>query len=263
MSDLPRARSGQSAMEVAVRAVKKAGEVITTRFQGPREVAYKGRGNLVTDVDRLAEKEILSLLQHEFPGYGILSEESEAVEGDTGYTWVVDPLDGTRNFAQGIPVFSVALALARGEKVVLGVVYDPLRQELFSAEAGKGAFCNASPIAVSQRPSLYLSTIAFDMGYDYDKAKGTLQFLASAWPGMQALRVMGSAALGVAYAACGRVDLYFHHALYPWDFAPGSLLVTEAGGVITDRQGASLPLRPSGLIASSPALHDEFLKLSP
>ena len=256
---LPRGSSGASSLDVAVAAARRAGGVLVERFHGPREIRYKGPSNPVTDADLAAEKACLEVLRDEFPGAGILSEESEPVAGDSGYTWVVAPLDGTRNYAAGIPHFAVVVALARGDEVLLGVTYDPLLDEMFTAEAGGPALLNGAPIAVSAKAEISDCILAFDMGYASERALQALHMVTSMWPRYQSLRLMGSAALGLAYAACGRVDVYFHHHLSPWDIASGLPLVTSAGGRAVSRSGSPAALGSDSVVASSPSLVDTFL----
>ena len=147
----PRSASGRNALGVAVEAARNAGDVILKRSDTHKEISFKGRANVVTDVDVLAEKVALELLRHEYPNFGILSEESEPLAGDSRYTWVVDPLDGSRNYASGIPHVAVVVALALDDEVVLGVTYDPIRDELYTAEKGQGAYLNDVRISVSPR----------------------------------------------------------------------------------------------------------------
>lgn len=222
----------------------------------------KAVGHVVTETDFLVEETIVSYLRQEYPHWGIRAEESHQEPPQTEYTWIVDPLDGSRNFSLGIPHFCTSLALVRQGEVLLGLTYDPVREETFVAQAGQGATCNGHPISVSPRGRLGESVLGFDMGYDDERAKRTLKLVLELWPGVQSIRVMGSAALGIAYAACGRIDLYFHHYLFPWDLAAGILLVKEAGGRVTDREGGPVSLESQGLIASNSSLHAEFLSKS-
>jgi myo-inositol-1(or 4)-monophosphatase len=224
-----------------------------------KEVSFKGRADIVTDVDLASEKIILGILTAEFPQFSILAEESEPVTNDSEYTWVVDPIDGTRNFAEGIPHFCLVVALARGSEIVLGITFDPLRDEMFIAEKGKGAFLNGTRIAVSSRQEVSDSILGFDLGYSDQKAGLALDMMRSLWPDIQGMRLMGSAALGLAYAACGRLDIYFHHHLSPWDIASGLGLVREAGGEVVSKQGETAGLYTPSIIASSPRLIDRFL----
>ena len=261
MIDLPLARSGQGAFEVANQAVREAGHVIMAHFHSEKRVSYKaGRSHIVTDVDVLAEEKIMALLQQEYPDFGIVTEESPNIVGDSSCTWIIDPIDGTRNYAYGIPHFCVALALVQKEEVLLGVIYDPVRDELFRGEKGKGAFLNDSPIAVSRMASLEAAVIGFDMGYDAEVGREMLAVASALWPGVQTVRVMGSAALGLAYAACGRLDLYFHLFLYPWDLAAGILIVGEAGGVITELDGTPVTIHSKRIIAANREVHEDFIR---
>ena len=221
---------------------------------------FKGRGNVVTESDYRAESRILGLLQQEFPEFSILSEERGTIEGDSGWTWIVDPLDGSRNFASENPHFAVNVGLARGNEMELAFTYDPLRKEMFQARRGGGAFLNGRPIRVSEQETIAASVLSTDMGYDEEMARRAVLMLAEMWPGMQTIRIMGSAALGLAWAACGRVDMYFHHALAPWDVMCGLLLVREAGGVVTTGSGATADFRKPSVIASNAAIHAEFME---
>ena len=262
LTSIPISASGRQAIEVALDAARLAGEVIVRRLNTPKEVSFKGRANVVTDVDLLAESAALQLLQGEYPDFGILSEESHPVLTDSTYssfTWVLDPLDGSRNYASGIPHVSVVVALAMQGEVVLGVTYDPIRREAFTAQRGKGACLNDVPISVSPREEIPDCLLGFDMGYIDEKALTALDMVKALWPGMQSIRIMGSGALGLAYAACGRVDIYFHHHLAPWDIASGLLLLSEAGGRVVDRHGEPATLRSESVIASSPHLIGRFL----
>ena len=247
-------------MQVARGAALTAGEILVERFHQAKRISYKGRGNIVTDVDTEVEAEILGILGREFPAMGLVGEETASIRTDSGYVWIVDPLDGTRNYASGIPFFSVVVGLALDGEVLLGVNYDPWRQEMFHAEKGVGAFLNDEPIHVSEKSALEDSVLGMDLSYNNEGAVNGLNVILSVWPGMQTARIMGSSALGISYAAAGRTDLYFHHQLEPWDQVAGLLLVNEAGGIITDRTGKSAGLYSDGLVASNTALHAEFMR---
>lgn len=258
--EVPPSQSGRSALEVSIEAARRAGEVIKDRFLTEKEVRFKGRADIVTDVDLAAERIILDLVQSEYPQFSILSEESNPIETGSPFTWVIDPIDGTRNFAEGIPHFCVVVALARGSDVVVGVTYDPIKEEIFTAELGQGAMLNGEPISVSTRNEIPDCVLGFDLGYVDDKAATALDMIRSLWPGFQTMRLMGSSALGMAYAAAGRVDLYFHHSLSPWDSASGLLLAREAGGNVVDRQGEDANLFTPSVIVSSNYLINGFLE---
>ena len=256
---LPNAADGRSALDVALEATRTAGEIIRGGWDSDKQITFKGRADIVTDIDVAAEKAVLEILTSAFPSFGILAEESQPVAGASPYRWVVDPLDGTRNYAHSIPHFCTIVALAEGDDIIAGVVYDPVREETFTAAKGQGAFLNDSPISTSETTDIARSLLSFDLGYVDEKAGLAIDMLRSLWPGMYSVRMMGSAGLGLAYAASGRVDLFFHHSLSPWDIAAGVILAKEAGGRIVDRQGNDAGLFSPSVICSSPALIDGFL----
>ena len=256
---LPVSATGRPAMEVIDQAVRAAGKIIQDGWNADKQITFKGRADIVTDIDVAAEKAVLEILTGEFPDFGILAEESPPVDGESPYKWVVDPLDGTRNYAHGIPHFCSIIALAKDNEIVAGVIYDPVREEMFSTAVGQGAHMNGEPISVSESTELSRSLLSFDLGYVDEKAGLALDMVRSLWPGMYSIRMMGTAGLGLAYAASGRVDLFFHHSLSPWDLATGLLLLREAGGDVVDRQGNKAGLFTPSVICSSPTLIDGFL----
>ena len=258
--ELPISKNGRDAMDVALEAARAAGTILRDRFHSEHEVHFKGRSDIVTDVDLASEKTILDLLVGEFPEFSVLAEESKPVDGDSPYKWVVDPLDGTRNYAHGIPHFCTIIALAKDDRIVAGLTYDPVREEMFTAIEGQGAFLNGTQIHASETPELSRSLLCCDLGYVDEKAGFALDLIRSLWPGMYSVRFMGSSGLGLAYAAAGRVDLYFHHSLMPWDLAAGLVLAQEAGAKVVDRQGKEGALFTPSVIVSSPLLVEEFLK---
>ncbi len=243
LTDLPVGASGKSAVDVAKEAALLAGRILIDRFDQVKKISFKGRGNIVTDVDVAVEKEMLAHLGREFPDVRLMGEESAEGRADEGLVWIVDPLDGTRNYASGIPFY-----------------YDPSREEMFEAVRGGGAFLNGDPIRISEKSSIVDCVLGSDMSYNEVGGRNGLEVLQTIWPDMQTARIMGSAALGISYAAAGRTDLYFHHRLEPWDQVAGLLLVEEAGGVVTDRNGRPAGLYSDGLIASNSTLHQEFVQ---
>lgn len=259
-TDVPTGLSGKPAIQVARDAALAAGKTLLDRFDQDKQVSYKGRGNIVTDVDTAVERQVFSLLSPEFPDAGLLGEESTGVRADDGLVWIVDPLDGTRNYASGIPFYSVVVGLALDGEPLLGVNYDPVREEMFHAERGNGAFLNDDRITVSTKTSIADSILGMELSNNNEGAANGLDVVRSIWPDMQTLRVMGSAALAISYVAAGRTDLFFHHQLELWDQIAGLLLVEEAGGVVTDRTGRRAGLRSDGLIASNRALHRQFIR---
>ena len=259
MPDLLLSLSGNTPLEIAGIAARKAGEILMKHFGSVKQVKHKSHGNLVTEVDVLSEKQIIGILKKEFPHFGILSEETNSTTHINGFTWVVDPLDGTNNYTYGIPFFCVNIALVHNHDILLGVTYDPVRDELFEAQSGEGAYLNESPIHVSKAVSLRGSLIGLDLGYSHKRGRDMLETVAELWGQVHCVRLMGSSALGTAYVAAGRVSLYFHRYLFPWDIASGLLLVREAGGEVLDWKGNRAGLRDTELIASNARLLSEFL----
>ncbi|MBI4289260.1 MAG: inositol monophosphatase [Chloroflexi bacterium] len=252
---IPPSRSGRQALDIAIEATKAAGEIVMDHFSREKHVHVKGQGNLVTDADLLSEKLILERLRSEFPDFGITSEESDRVPSQNGYTWLVDPLDGTNNYSFGIPFFTVNIALAQGDRMLLGLTFDPLRHELFHAIAGEGAFLNGQRISVSPRTDPKTALIGFDIGYEMGKGQETLEIAGALRPSVFSYRVLGSGAMALAYVACGRLDIYMHRRLYPWDIAAGRLLIEEAGGMATDWQGKPLAQEGREIVAGNKAIH--------
>ena len=260
MPSIPTAKSGKSALSVAIEVVTEAGALLCARSQGDKQVTQKGRGNVVTDVDHASEELIIGRLLKEFPDFGILAEESGSQSSTSEYSWIIDPLDGTKNYAAGVPYYCVTLALAKGSDVQVGVTFDPNRQELFNAEVGGGAYLNGVRLQVSARMTLQASLVGTDMGYNDTLGHYALKMWDAIWPGIQGVRIMGSSALGLAYTAAGRIDIYAHHSLYPWDIAAAVLMVQEAGGVVTNRNGVPLDIhRDTSIIAANPAILRDFL----
>ncbi len=250
-------------MEVAREISLRGGEIQVERFYEAKEISYKGPNDIVTDVDKKVEAMMSEALRREFPDMGFLGEESAGARPDDGYVWIVDPVDGTRNYAAGIPFFSLVVGLALDGEVLVGVNYDPMRNEMFHAERGKGAFLNDEPIHVSENAAVDGSILGVDLSYKADEgARDSLDIIKKLWGRIQTTRIMGSSALGISYAAAGRNDLYFHPGLSPWDQVAGLLLVEEAGGVITDRTGKRAGLYSDGIIASNARIHADFMRLT-
>jgi len=259
MADLPLSPSGRSALEVATEAAKQAGEILLAHFHGKKEVRDKGRGDLVTEVDVLSEKAIVKLLADEYPDYNVLAEESASSATVKGYTWLIDPLAGTNNYVFGIPFFCINIALVKDNDILLGITYDPLRDELFRAEKGNGAYLNDSPIHVSGKVSLEDSLLGFDPGYDKASGGELLRAVTGLWPEVFGLRAIGSASVALAYVACGHIDLYVRRGVHPWDIASGLLLVREAGGRVSDWRGKPADFRSKEIVAANGTLQREFL----
>ncbi|MDA1189784.1 MAG: inositol monophosphatase family protein, partial [Chloroflexi bacterium] len=218
-----------------------------------------------TEVDTEAENAVKELLSKEYPQIPILGEESSGDPAaprpdQAGWLWIVDPLDGTRKYASDIPHFSTVVALALDGEVVVGVNHDPVRDELFLAEQGKGAYLNGERIRISSRKDLESSVLGMDLSYVDQGAAQSLDMVQKIWPGVQTVRIMGSAALGLSWAAAGRTDLFLHYQLAPWDQAAGILLVEEAGGVVVDRMGNRAGLSSEGILATNRDILRDFMQ---
>lgn len=222
----------------------------------------KGRGNVLTETDLAVERCTIDILRREYPEHAIMAEESAEATRSAGWMWVVDPVDGTKNFSRGIPHFCYALALCYGEQPVLALTLQPLLDEEYLAVEGQGATLNGLPMHVSPIERVVDGIIAVDIGYDDDSGRMQLETALSLWPGMETLRIHGSAALGLAYVAAGRYDLFLHAYLQPWDLAGGLLLIREAGGAVTDRDGGDATIYSRGVIAAPAPLRDDFLALA-
>ncbi len=241
-------------LDIAATAAEQAGAILLKHFGKTLNIRYKDRINLVTKADREAEQIIVCSLLKAFPSYGILAEEGTAVEGDT--KWIIDPLDGTTNYAHGYPIFCVSIALERDGKIVLGVIYDPARKEMFSAERSHGAVLNRNRMYVSRIRNLDRALLVTGFAYDvHTCSDNNLDHFTNFILNAQAVRRDGSAALDLAYLACGRFDGFWELKLHPWDTAAGSLLVTEAGGRMSDFQGSPFSIYGQETLASNGFIH--------
>jgi fructose-1,6-bisphosphatase/inositol monophosphatase family enzyme len=265
MTDLPPGRSGRSAPDVARDVAQRASVIMIERFRAlergtPIAKTAKGRGNYVTDTDLAAEFAALDLLRDEYPEFGVLSEETAAAVEDwrRGWLWVVDPLDGTGNFARGIPTFAFNIALCHEGEPVLGLTHQPVTGAEFFAQKGGGLFVNGERATVSLVTQLSECLMGIGLGYEYGRAKMMLELLTELWPGVMTIQNIGTAALGLAYAASSRFDVYVHSFLYPWDMAAGIVQVREGGGLVLDRQGGPITIYSEGIIAGAPGPVREF-----
>lgn len=248
-------------LDSAVEVARQAGELIQD-FAG-KNIGYdlKGEQDLVTEADRASEALIVQYLQSHFPGHAIVAEESGEHQGSADYTWYVDPLDGTTNFAHGFPVYNVTLGLEHKGELIAGVIHDPIRGETFMAEKGSGAFLNDKRIAVSKTSELSRALSATGFPSRKRHQSINVHFFYQTSIRSQGVRRAGAAAIDLAYVSCGRLDLFWEFRLNPWDIAAGVLLLEEAGGKITDMHGAPVQLRCPHLLATNAKLHPEALEL--
>lgn len=245
-----------------IRAAEAGARVLQQYFNGSFEVSHKESINdLVTQADKESEAVILDTIRKEFPDHYLLSEEAGALPSDSSWKWIIDPIDGTVNFANGIPICCVSIALEREGEMIMGAVYNPFMGEFFFAEKGFGATLNDKRIRVSDQAEVRRSCIVTGFPYAYlDIPNGPLQvferFLRQGVP----LRRLGSAAIDLCWVAAGRFDAFYEHRLKPWDSAAGFLVVREAGGVVTDFKGNPYsPYQPE-IVASNGKIHDEMLQ---
>jgi myo-inositol-1(or 4)-monophosphatase len=243
---------------VAVAAARSAGGLLLRRIDSIREVRHKGAVDLVTDVDVQSEQEISAALLAAFPTHTILGEEGGAranAGSDRRFRWIVDPLDGTTNYAHGFPFFCVSIGLEVAGELSLGVVYAPCLDELFVAQRGQGASLNGRPIHVSDTQGLQEALLATGFPYERHLLPRALHSFNALSTHSQAVRRAGSAALDLCYVACGRFDGYWEHQVKPWDLAAGALLVTEAGGTISRIDASLFSVDGGEVLASNGALH--------
>jgi len=252
-------------MTVMVDAVRKAARGLRRDFGEVEnlQVSRKGPGDFVSAADRKAEETLRDALMKARPGYGLVLEENGIIDGtDKSHTWHVDPLDGTSNFLHGVPHFAISVGLERDGQIVAGVIFDPIKDELFVAERGKGAYLNNRRLRVSGRQDMADALVGYGTPY---LGRGShprlLREIGAVMAVAGGTRRMGSAALDLAYVACGRLDGYWERDLQTYDFAAGVILVREAGGYVTSADGAAEPLAARSVASGNEVLHRELLAL--
>jgi myo-inositol-1(or 4)-monophosphatase len=242
---------------------REAGKLLMTRYGKAHDIKMKGKVDLVTEADHLSEELILGHIKKHYPLHTIISEESGSNHQLSDHTWYIDPLDGTINFAHGIPLFCVSIAYAFQEKLQLGVVYDPTRDECFSAEFNKGAWLNGNPIRVSKTKELIQSLIVTGFPYTPDEKHITnLEHYSYFSLRTRGVRRLGSAAIDLGYVASGRLDAYWELDINVWDIAAGCLIASEAGAIVSDVKGHPLDYRQiSTVLVTNPFLHSDVLRV--
>jgi len=245
---------------IAAEIARDAGAILRGRFGQTHDIRFKGPLDMVTEADRQSEALIAGRIQEHFPSHDLLGEEgSRGASTDSPYRWVVDPLDGTTNFAHGMPTFSVSIALEERGEPIIGVVYDPMRDELFLASRNGGATLNGQPIRVSTVSQLFRSLLVTGFSYDLDRRAQQAETWRDLLTRVQAIRQTGSAALNLCYIASGRLDGYWERGISPWDVAAGALIVAEAGGIVTGMAGGPFRSDDRQILATNGLLHDELL----
>jgi len=250
-------------LTIAIATAREAGQILRDTFGHVRDIQYKGMVDPVTEADKASEALIAERLLNAFPDDRLLAEEGSGAGENTGSDrlWIVDPLDGTVNFMHGYPLFAVSIALLAGDETVVGVVYDPLRDELFAAQRGHGATLNDEPIRVSDTSELLRAMLVTGFAYDVDWRAENMAYLARFTDATQAVRRDGSAALDLAYVAAGRYDGYWERGIVAWDVAAAALLLTESGGIVSGYAGQPFDPFAREIVASNGHIQQAMLDI--
>lgn len=242
---------------------KEAGSVIRQGFSEKISIEYKSDvTDLVTNIDKLAEKSITDFIRKKYPNHSIIAEEGGNTRKSSPYTWVIDPIDGTTNFAHKLPIFSVSIGIQKNNENIIGVIYDVMRDEIYSAERGSGAFRNDEQINVSSNDNLAKSLLVTGFAYNReDEYKEAIKIFISFLTKTRAVRRLGSAALDFCYVASGVFDGFWEANLSPWDVCAGILLVEEAGGLVTNFKNKKLNIYSDQFLATNGVIHEEMIKV--
>ena len=250
-------------LNIAVKAARRAGNIINRASLQLDQLAVqtKSSNDFVTEIDQAAEAAIIEVLREAYPDHGILAEES-GQSGDSEYQWIIDPLDGTTNFIHGFPQYAISIALAKKDVVEQAVIFDPTRNELFTATKGRGAFLNDRRIRVSKRTRLNESLIGTGFPFrEFDNVDMYLAMFKDLTQKTAGIRRPGAASLDLAYVACGRLDGFWEMGLQPWDVAAGALLIQEAGGLVSDLAGEGTYMETGNVVAGSPKIFGQILPI--
>jgi len=241
---------------------KVAGSIIRDGFGKNLEIEFKtNESNLVTHIDKKSEQTIIEFIDKKYPAHGILGEENGAFKQGAEYTWVIDPLDGTTNFAHGLPIFSVSIGVQKNGETVAGVIYDVMQDKLYSAEKGSGAFCNGVKIGVNDNDKIQRSLLVTGFPYDIvDNPHNALDIFVHLVKASRGMRRLGSAAIDMCYVARGVFDGFFEVNLHPWDICAGMLIVEEAGGINTDFSGNPIDIRTPQILSSNNKIHEQMIE---
>jgi myo-inositol-1(or 4)-monophosphatase len=252
----------EHAKRVGIEAIYRGARVLRNHFGRISQINQKGAFDLVTEADTESEKQIMETIRKAFPDHSILAEESGANQGAAEYQWLIDPLDGTTNYVHHLPFFTIAIALAVRDKIVLGLVLNPMDGELYSAIAGKGATLNGKPIKVSSTASVSDSLLVTGFPYDFNEIiEPAMKRFGICQQASQGVRRLGSAALDICYLACGRFDGFWEQNLKPWDKAAGAIIAAEAGAVITNFSNQPFSINQKEILVTNGKIHEEMLSL--
>lgn len=245
--------------ETLLKAIKEAGLLIQKHFNGPFTVSHKESvNNLVTEVDQASERLITQIIKEAYPDHGIIGEEYGEHDIQANYKWIIDPIDGTVNYAHGIPLCCISIGLMDGDKMLMGAVYNPMMNELFFAEKGKGAFLNDLPIQVSSKTDFGKAFLVTGFPYHFPEGKNPFSIFERLVTSGIPVRRLGSAALDLCWVACGRFDGFWEYNLNPWDVAAGYLIVEEAGGKVTDFMNNPYTVWDKETLATNGIMHEEL-----
>lgn len=246
-----------------ISIAKEAGRIIKESFNKQLSVEYKSNeSDLVTNIDKASEKLIADFIKIKYPTHGILAEEGGEIKNGSDYTWVIDPLDGTVNFAHGLPIFSVSIGLQKNNETIAGVVYDVMQDVIYSAEKGSGAFANGQRINVSNNSNLSHSILVTGFPYNIkDNPLNAIEKFAAFIRASRGMRRLGSAAIDFCYVANGVFDGFWEVYLNPWDICAGMLIVEEAGGVVTDFEGKQISIHSKQILASNGKIHSDMIQI--
>jgi myo-inositol-1(or 4)-monophosphatase len=252
----------EHAKRVGIAAAYNGAKVLIAHFGNITRINHKGAFDLVTEADTGSEKQIIKTIREAFPDHAILAEESGAGKGNSEYQWIIDPLDGTTNYAHRLPIFTIAIALTRQDEIELGLVLNPIDGELFAAVAGKGAELNGKPIRISSTTSVHDCLLATGFPYNFSEViEPVMRRFTVCQDASQGVRRLGSAALDICYVACGRFDGFWEQNLKPWDMAAAALVAAEAGATITDFSNQPFSIYEKEILVTNGRIHQEMLAL--
>lgn len=244
-----------------IKAAEAAGKVVLKNYGNVGKIKLKGPRSLVTKADILSEQIILKTIRKKFPNHSFITEESGRIGKSSKYKWIIDPIDGTTNFASNIPHFAVSIALAKNDEIIMGAVYNPVFCDMYFAEKGKGSFLNDKRLKVSTKNKFSECVLGYSLPSDISLAKKSLAILSRNYGTFRALRNSGSAALNLCYIASRKFDLYFTSKLHDWDVAAAKLIVEEANGKISNLNNKEWSIHDTDIVGSNKILHNKFIKL--
>ncbi len=249
--------------QTANSAIEKATQIVMEAYNLPKITEYKGRTNLVTKTDRQSEKIIISEIRKVFPKHGIIAEESERINIESEYQWIIDPLDGTTNFVHGYPSFGISIGVLHNDEIICGIVKELPANRTYSAIIRKGAFCDGKQISVSSVNSLEQSLLVTGFGYEHgEKWSANMELFKQFTDITHGVRRLGAAAVDLCHVACGNVEGYWEFDIKPWDTTAGVIIVKEAGGIITKMDGSNYSINNPQILATNGKIHNGMLKIT-